>query len=240
MKIVKSIFYLSIVAALSVATYSCTKQADDSTLRVSIQAVNKTFPISGIALKSTALNPSITMVSGTMSVSKFEFEAKMGKSSTDTEEIEIEYKWKGPITVDLFNSSSVLGNITLPLGYYDEIELDVHLSKPIAVGMPVIQFAGNYTNASGAIIPIVFTSFEDVNFKAEQEGAIITAESGSGFTSLIQIYIDKMMLGITSEMLDSATLTSGKIEISATSNVLLYNMMMFNMKKYHHFEMEQD
>ena len=48
------------------------------------------------------------------------------------------------------------------------------------------------------------------------------------------------MLGITSEMLDSATLTSGKIEISATSNVLLYNMMMFNMKKYHHFEMDQD
>lgn len=226
MKTIKRFHLLIIIASLSAVTYSCSKESDSSKLKITIQATNPTYSV-----KSASATPSITWLSGNMFVSKLEFEAEMSKSSTSTEKTKIKYEWKGPVKLDIFNTSSELGNITLPNGYYDEIELSVHLSKADASGDPVLYLTGNYTNASATVIPVVFTSYEDLNFKAKKEGVSITAESGAKFTSSIQIYMDQLLTGITLQQVEMAILTDGKLNISATLNQELYYQMLINMKK---------
>jgi hypothetical protein len=236
MKTVKSILFLFIIAALSIATPSCTKDAANANLKVSVQANNATYslPVSAGIAKSTTSSPSITWLSGTMFVSQVAFKAERSESSTATSKSNIECSWKGPLNIDLFNTSSILGDITLPLGYYDKIELEVKLNKSDAAGTPVVYLTGSYTDASGTVIPVIFTSNEDMNFKAKKDGITITAASGSRFTAAIQIFMDQALLGVTLAQLDNAPLTNGNLEISATSNALLFNIMMTNMKAYQH------
>lgn len=236
MKKAKSIPYLLIIAALSLATPSCTKDAaTNANLNVSVQMSNTTYslPVTAGISKSTASTPSITWMSGTMFVSQLAFNAEMSESSTTTNKTIIAYDWKGPLNIDLFKSS-ILGNIELPVGYYDKIELEVKLNKSDAAGTPVVYLTGNYTNASGNVIPVIFTSYEDMNFKAKQDGVAITAASGSKFTASVQIFMDQTLTGMTLAQIDNAPLTNGKLEISATSNAMLYNIMLTNMKGYQH------
>lgn len=243
MKTLKNFSLLFVIAALAVVTSSCKKnEADTSNLKLAIQATNNTYslPVNAGMTKSTTLSPSITWVSGTMFVSQLKFKAEMGESSTASAKSKTEYSWKGPRSINLFDTTAILGNITLPLGYYDKIELEVKLSKTDAAGTPVIYLAGNYTNASGTVIPVNFTTYEDLNLKAKQDGETITALSGSRFTVFMQIFMNQMLTGMTLEQLDNATITDNKIEISATSNTTLYALILNNMKEYHHCNFEND
>jgi hypothetical protein len=92
---------------------------------------------------------------------------------------------------------------------------------------------GNYTNALNSKIPVAVKVYNDVELKTEIDSVTVTEES-IDITSYIQLYLDKLMMGINPVALDNAQLTNGVIVISAESNRAIYNTMFYNLVKNHH------
>ena len=231
MKTLKNIFLCSIAAGLLIS--SCQKDAIDppaNSLDVKIQATNTSFPI----LKSTtAVTPAFVWDSSYIVVSKIEFEAEktdsMSQSST-----EVHFEWEGPKTVDLFGLSTLVGSISLPPGVYHEISLKLVAYQSDAGDSPVFYLSGTYTDAGGSVIPIVLQVNEDIEFRVKQEGFLLNASVD--YTSLVHMNLSLLFADVTAGDLDGATLTDGKIIISAASNAGIYNSILDNLSsccEYH-------
>jgi hypothetical protein len=82
-------------------------------------------------------------------------------------------------------------------------------------------------------MPIVISVSDPVSFKTVEKGDTIIAGVATDLSSTIEIYLDKLMLKIDLTALDNATLTDGKLMISATLNKDLYHLIMENLTKDH-------
>jgi hypothetical protein len=224
----KNMKSLKIIAMLAIATgitlASCQKDSLDptaSSLGVKIQATNKSFQV----LKSTwASTPAFTWDSSFMIVSKITFEAEKLENEMSHDSSEFEIEWTGPKKVDLFDLNSLIGNIILQPGEYHEISLKVKALKRDAGTSPVFYLSGTYTNSEGSVIPIAVVVDEDLEFRVKQEGAVI--DSVTEYTSLINLNLSLLLSDIVVTDLDGATLTDGKIIISNSSNVSLYDKVI--------------
>ena len=155
---------------------------------------------------------------------------------TGKDSLTIEYSWRGPRTIDLFDLTSTIGSIELPAGMYEEVSLKVNSEKEDANGLPLpdIYLAGNYTDAAGTVLPIVISVSDPVSFKTEQKiHDTIISGVATDLSSNIEIYLDQLMLQVDIAALDNATLTDGKIVISATINNELYQIIMQNLRRDH-------
>jgi hypothetical protein len=161
----------------------------------------------------------ITWSSGYGSANMVKFEAK---NSSGTQ---VEFKTSVSQKIDLFTSvASILGTVTLTPGTYSEIEFKGEL----APNAPDAALELNGTFTSGATTtPVVFTVNSPLEIKTEKNNVVIS--DNASYTALTTFDLLRFTTGITEAMLNSATRTSGKIIISATSNTNLYNIMLANL-----------
>lgn len=217
-------FFALLAIATGITVVSCQKESLDptaSSLGVKIQATNRSFQVLKSALAST---PALTWDSGFMTVSKITFEAEKLEDEMSHDSSEFEIEWNGPKNVDLFDLNSLIGNIILQPGTYHEISLKVKALKKDAGNSPVFYLSGTYTNSQDSSIPVTVVVDEDLEFRVKQEGAVI--DSVTEYTSLINLNLSLLLSDVAVSDLDGATLTDGKIIISTSSNLSLYNKIL--------------
>lgn len=243
MKRVRLLFPV-IFIALAIGFIACQKDntnsstLGNSTLGIRIQALNKSFslPVADIGLKSASIATSSTLAWDTarMIVSGITFEAKLKSLITHHDSIAISYKWNGPQEINLLDTTITLGNFALMPGFYDEIELKVNGSKHDAGDKPVFYLHGVYNKDNITTLPVKVIVNENVSFKSEKDSVIVTTTDNADFASVIQLYLDQLMVEIQPSALDNATLTDGILVISADKNKELYRIVMRNLGKNHH------
>ena len=218
----KRIFTLLFVLSGVMMMNSCEEDLSDtnSVLQIKMLATNKSFPV----LRSTT--PTFSWEVCTMRVSEIEFEAEGKKTEGAGESYEVSYEWRGAKVIDLFDPSSVIGNITLDPGVYEEIEMEIHASRSQDATAPVFYLAGNYTNTAGTVVPVEIVIDEDFQFEVEQEG--MSLNGTFDYSALVNFNLALLMDGISDSELDAATLTDGKLVISAASNQSLYQKIKEN------------
>jgi len=229
--------------ALSIGFSACQKESSNSngtpTLGIQIQALNKSYklPVSNVGTKSASIvNSSITWDMAEMVVSSVKFEAELKSLVSHRDSIEISYKWTGPQLTDLMDNSVTLGNFVLQPGFYDEIEITVKGLKIDAGDNPVFLLHGTYAKDNTTSVPVTVMVDQDIMFKSEKDSVEVTDVNDPGFTSIIQLYLDQLMLKVQPSALDNATLTDGAIVISAQSNKEIYWIIMSNLVRNHHLE----
>lgn len=204
---------------LGVILFSCEKNNTDSSssLQVKMQAINKSSTI----LKSATLaTPLFNWDVCTMNVSHIEFKAEGKETENAQNSYKVSYEWRGSKVVDLFDASSVIGDITLDPGIYDEIQLEIEAAKSQSATVPAFYLTGTYTNAQGTVIPIEITMNEDFKFEVEKEGT--TLDGTNDYSALINLNLALLMSGVSESDLGAATLTDGKIIVNTTSNPNIY------------------
>lgn len=204
---------------LGVLLFSCEKYNTDPSpvLQVKMQAINK----SSTTLKSANLaTPLLNWDVCTMNVSHIEFKAEGKETENAQNSYEVSYEWKGSKVVDLFDASSVIGDIVLDPGIYDEIELEIEAAKSQNATVPVFYLAGTYTDAQGIVIPIEITMNEDFKFEVEKEGT--TFEGISDYSALVTLNLALLISGVSESDLGAATLTDDKLIVNTTSNPDIY------------------
>lgn len=222
----KSPKFLMPLATAIIIFSSCSKpgSSDDSTSSSMEFKLGTSNPL--VTVNKVAGPGTILWTSGSAYASQVKMEAKQNAS-------ELEFKSVTPHLVDLFGSVVAgMGNITLPAGTYTEVEFKITLSQNGAT--PAMELNGQYTNAASVVTPVVFTLNTLQLLKTEQSNVTVT--SNSNFTALTTINLAFVSAGITQAMLNSATVTSGKIMISSSSNTNLYNIIVNNLQQSHHVD----
>ena len=227
---------LSLLAASLLFT-SCKKESTGlsaSSLGVKIQATNQSFSL----LKSTvATTASFVWDSCFINVSKIEFEAERHENEMAHDSANIHFEWNGPKKIDLFSQTSLIGDISLQPGIYEEISIKIEALKSDAGASPVFYLSGYFTNSTGMVIPIAVMVNEDFWFKIKKEGSGLSATTD--YTTLINMNLTLLMSGILTSELESATLTNGKIIISSASNSSLFQKINFNLSHCEESQFDQ-
>ena len=231
-----------VLVAITFGFFACQKDQNssskgDSNLGIKLQALNKSFslPVSALGTKSASIaTSSLAWDTAHMVVSGITYEAELKSLKTHHDSISISYKWKGPQELNLLDTTITLGNFILAPGFYDEIELKVDGSKQAAGAKPVFYLHGVYTKADVTKIPVRVLVNEDLSFKTEKDSVTVTAADNTDFASVIQIFLDQLMVEIQPAALDNATLTNGVLVISADKNRELYRIIVRNLIKNHH------
>jgi hypothetical protein len=195
-----------------------------STFKYKLTTTNRSYVVNRLE------SGNITWVSGYGSANQVKFEAK---NSSGTE---VEYKTSASQHIDLFAPlASALGTITLPAGTYSEIEFKGELApnNPDAA----LELNGNFTSGAGTTA-VVFTVNSPVEIKTEKNNVVIS--DNASYTALTTFDLSKLTTGITEAMLNNAVKTSGKIVISANSNINLYNMILANLDNCDEVEFDHD
>jgi hypothetical protein len=205
---------------------SCNKSGSDtasgnSDMQFQLKATN---PL--VVVNKPAAPGSIQWTSGSAAATEVKLEAKKNGS-------EIEFKSSLNQQVDLFASVLAnMGNIVIPAATYTEVEFKITLNQNGANA--AMELNGQYTSGTGVVTPVVFSLNSLFILKAEQSNVIVTGNNS--ITTLTTLDLSFVSNGITQAMMNSATITGGKIVISASSNVNLYNIITNNLLQFHHVD----
>jgi len=210
-----------VVAALLLLA-SCSKDDNGGQLSYQLKTKNPNATVSRTS------GGSVTWTSGSAYADKIEFEAEKDDDN------EVEYESRVARRIDLFAPVSQLGNISLPPGRYEEIEIEVDLAPSVTDTAFILR--GSFSNNIGYTVPVVFYINELLEFKAEAED--ITIGSAADITALTTLDLSQLTTGITESMLSSATLTNGILVISATSNAALYSVILSNINNIDDVELD--
>lgn len=217
----KSVLSIMVVAALLLLA-SCSKDDNGGQLSYQLKTKNPNATVSRTS------GGSVTWTSGSAYADKIEFEAEKDDDN------EVEYESRVARRIDLFAPVSQLGNISLPPGRYEEIEIEVDLAPSVTDTAFILR--GSFTNNIGYTVPVVFYINELLEFKAEAED--ISIGSAADITALTTLDLSQLTTGITESMLSSATFTNGVLVISATSNTDLYSAILSNINNIDDVELD--
>jgi hypothetical protein len=232
----KTIKLLSAIAILGMVLISCKKESTStSLLGVKVKATNSTFSV----LKSvSATTPAFVWDTCFLNVSEIEFKAKKHESEQSGDSTTVRYKWQGSKKVDLLSINSLIGEISLQPGVFEEVELEVQAQKISAGTTPVFYLAGSYTDANNVKVSVVVVVNEDFKFKVEKEGAVL--KGVNDYSALVNINLAQLMNGISQSDLSSAILSGGRIVISSASNTSLYSKISANISLCEDVEYHQE
>ena len=206
----KSTFLVAGTMLLASAIFiSCKKDNTNTGIMYQLKVINPLATIARVA------GGTIQWSSGYAWATEIKFEAK--KSNNE----EVEYKTQALQKVNIFIPAISLGSISLPEGTYKEIEFKIETAPNGADAAFLLN--GTYTNG-GVTTPVVFKVTAPLEVKTEKENFTITA--GTNYTAITSFDLSLLSQGITEVMLNNATRTNGTIEISATSNTNLYNILI--------------
>ena len=167
----------------------------------------------------TAGNGSLKWISGFANVVEIEFEAMNNN-------VEVEYKSVANQKINFFSPFSTLGVIAVPPGTYDDVEFEIEV-QPIGTE-PALLLNGSYTS-NGTTTPVSFKLNAELEIETKQARVAIT--DGGSFTAFTTLNLSLITTGVTVSMLDDASRTNGTIEISATSNAQIYDIIVKNLKE---------
>mgnify|MGYP000539456300 CR=1 FL=1 len=212
MKTILSVLPVSVFAAILL--FSCKKENRPSSINYQVKTSNASAQIS-----ARTNGGSLIWSSGYASAVEIEFEA-------ESNNVEVEYKSEAKKKIDLFSPLSTLGTVTIPAGFYKDIEFEVEVQ---ANGSDAAFFlGGTYTNSNGVTTPVTFTLNATLEIEAEKENVTITDEAS--VNALTTWNLSLVTTGVTESMLNSAARTNGTIEISASSNAAIYNIIYNNLR----------
>lgn len=228
--------------ALMLGLFACQQRntspaSGPSSMNVSLQAVNPSFslPVSSVTTKATpASGPSITWDTARMVVSSVRFEASLKKANSEEDSIEIEYKWSGPETVDLLDTTNTFGKFSLQTGFYNRVEFRISGLRMDAAGNPVFYLYGSYAENDTTAVPIIVKSYQNIIFKTQQDSVNVNSNLNADITSYVQIYLNKLMANVEPSALNSAVKVHGAIVISDSTNVHIFYAILNNLERDHH------
>lgn len=238
----KHIMLYGAAIALIVGLFACQKQNTNpatgpSSMNILLQAVNPSFslPVSNYTTKAVqASGPSIIWDTARMVVSGVRFEASLKKMNSEEDSIEIEYKWSGPKTVNLLDTTNTFGNFMLQPGLYNKVELRISGLKTDAAGKPVFYLYGSYAENDTTAVPIIVKSYQNVIFKTQQDSVNVTSNLNADITSYVQIYLNRLMANVEPSALNGATKVNGDILISDSTNMHIFYSILHNLEEDHH------
>ena len=221
---------LAIVLVAGTLVTSC-KKDNHSSAKTSTQAsfglkadnsivpLTLTAPGSQTLASVSVVASSITWTSAIANITAFKFEAK--KNNT-----EIEITSKNLTNVDLFSPTPTFVSTFIDTGIYREIEIKVLLTKSSGTNIP-LTLKGTFTDAGGNATPIEFDFNDDAYIKAEVKN--VTFTSAHNLATTITVHLNKLLAGVTSAEINSATLTGGVLVISSSSNTSIYTKIVNNL-----------
>jgi hypothetical protein len=128
--------------------------------------------------------------------------------------------------------TQVLGNVYVPRLVCDHAAFDIGLDT-MKAGYSLL-LNGSYTTMSGTMPPmgkvpvqVIINAPVDLNTIWINN---VTTYTANYWDAAIEFSTDQLINGITPDMLDYATLTSGAIIISSTSNPTLYQIIINNLQ----------
>lgn len=211
MKTNKLVLALSSISLLLIV--SCKKDPVTPGITFQVRSTAAVAPIVG-----SIAGASVQWTAGFANTVEIKFKAKNNN-------VKIEYKSEAQQRVNLFSTLSTLGVVTVPAGTYEDLEFEMEV-KPLGTE-PALQLTGTYTNV-GIVTPLVFKINTSLEIESEQSN--ITIADGSSLTALTTLNLSLITTGVTASMLDNATRTNNTIEISATVNSNIYEIMLNNLK----------
>lgn len=199
---------LTFSAVMVILFSSCSKNAGG------VSGIN--FQLSTSA--TTANATGITWTAGTAGVVYAKVEASKSDNS------QIEFKSAANTQTDLFAAASI-SNVSIAAGTYHAVEFRTELQS--MSGKPSLFLSGTFT-AAAVTTPISFEVGTSITIKSEKDSIVINASNGS-YTALTTLVLATLTQNVTAADISAATLTSGKIVISATSNTVIFNKMLANL-----------
>ncbi len=221
--------YFVTAAFITAGLLTSCKKDESSSIGFKMKAVDN-----GTSFQKSSANSALLPIewdTATIVVSKVSFEAEFENKVSDSgwhESYEVEYKWQGRQRIDLLADANVFATIDLPPGVYDEIELKVK-SEELVSPEPNFYLSGLYLAGTGNV-RVTFIVHDDFEMKQEVEDWVITVENGTLYDSMLEISLQLLFSGIGLIDLENAIVTDGRILISASNNIALYNKILENLK----------
>ena len=101
----------------------------------------------------------------------------------------------------------------------------------------VFYLAGNFTNSTGVVKRINIIINQDFEFRITKTDTLTSVHD---YTSIIKMNLVLLFSDIQQADLDNAVLTDGKLVISSTSNVALFDKILKNLHGSGESEFERD
>ena len=220
---INNVIALILLGSISIFS-SCKKNNSSSGFKYKLTTSNR----SNVVGRIDAGN--ITWTSGYATANLLKFEAKNSGGT------EVEYKSNVSQQVDVFTSlATSIGTIDLPQGSYSEIEFKAELAP--SGSNAALELTGTFTSGANSTA-VLFTVSSPLEIKTEKNNVVIS--DNASYTALTTLNLTQLTSGITEAMLNSATKTSGKIIISASSNTGIYNAMLSNLDGCDEVEFNHD
>lgn len=164
----------------------------------------------------------LTWTSGYAYVTEIKFEAEGECQIEGQSDIKKTFSAANPLKVDLFAPLLSLGNIPVPPCDYRNSKIEMALTP--GAGNAALELTGTFNTT-----PIIFR----INSAIELQGigGNTGIASGTSYTALTSLNLSLLTRDITALELNAATRDgSGRIIISSTSNVTLYQKMLNNFQ----------
>lgn len=131
----------------------------------------------------------------------------------------------------LFSQTAVLGTIQMPPGLYDSVVYTMTLAgpNPGTTTSPESFFAAGVYSANGAQATVQFNVTEAI-FRSAMAGNGLLFNVQS-YNPVIALDMNVLANGITPQMLNSAVINNGIINVSLAENRPLYDIMIANFVK---------
>ena len=198
---------------------SSSTSSKQSLVAFQLKAVNQPMSVNRLSTISNKTDgTTITLISGTASVSMIKFEAKNAGS-------EVEFKSNVNRSIDLFNDTSILGNIKIPNGTFTEVEFKAQLT-PIN-NNPALEIKAQATIGANTL-NVIFRANENIEIKGEK--ANVTLTDSTLHKAITSINTSSIFQGIGGMALSNAVLTNGDLLITSSVNQDLYKIIVKNLK----------
>jgi hypothetical protein len=202
---------LTLISVSILLFSSCVKEANTGSSTINFQLKAGVSPVNGAA---------ITWTIGSAGVYSTKIEGKKSDSTS------VEFKATPNVQVDLFGAINI-SNVAIPTGTYRSLQFKMELHD--IGGKAPLRLEGTYT-AGGVTTPIIFEVSGTTIIKCEKESIVVAANTAN-YTSITTLGLVTLTSDVTEADLKVADRVSGKILISANTNVLVYNKMIANLAK---------
>ena len=161
----------------------------------------------------------LQFTSGTIKLSRIEFEAETDEA--DSVEVEIEQV----VEIDFATGATTpdLSELTFPIGTYAEVRVELEILD--VNNDPSVVLEGTFVDANDQSHPIRFEFNSGETFEVEKEGTIVI-EAGAQVLTEVTFDPAVWFAGVTREELSAATKNNeGVIVISETSNPEIFDIV---------------
>lgn len=227
---------LTVVAVLGSCSKNSPKPAPKLTYQFkvtnAVAALSATaHASSGLATSSLGATTStnVTWQSGYATVSSISFDGNNENEGNKNEEDD--FIESSPFKVDLFNGNTLLGNVDIAYGTYQNINIKLELKRTSVDS--ALYLKGTYTPTAGSTVPVILSldgKSDDLEILVKARN--LTVAANQSYIEFLDLHLDILMTGVTTTDLDAATLTKGAIIINATSNTAIYNKVLANLNNF--------